>query len=346
MKFQIGDKVKFLNEVGEGEIVSVIDKSTVFVRTADGFEIPIMISELVIDPDKMPHKREKEEKYTVVEKTPKDTEYKIPDQAETSSETVDEEIVFALIQEKMQTDIVSYIVNASTYHLYYIIAFQKEGENLFFAGGLLEPDTKVETGKIVPDKIDSEISISINLLFFGRSFYKQIKPLNLQIKVNPSEIYKGTLNVENDYFEEKASLYNLYSFKKSTEEKFQNISFTGNLEDLIMIKEQKTAPVVSKKAVRNPEIQEVDLHIESITDDFHDLDNSEIIKLQMARFQTSLETAIIHKVRRVVFIHGVGAGKLKHEIRRTLDRNFPDLKYQDASFSEYGYGATMVILPV
>jgi hypothetical protein len=49
--------------------------------------------------------------------------------------------------------------------------------------------------------------------------------------------------------------------------------------------------------------------------------------------------------RKIVFIHGVGNGKLKLEIRRSLDRDYPQLKYQDASFQEYGYGATMVILP-
>lgn len=341
MKFQIGDKVKFLNEVGEGEIVSVINKTTVFVRTSDGFEIPIMVSELVIDPDKLELKKRDDKIIPVI-----DSLENSPDQSTIPLVSVDEEIVFALIQENNQTDIVSYIVNVSSYHLYYIVALQKEGENLFFAGGMLEPDTKVETGKIVPDKIDDEILISINLLFFGQSFYKAIKPLNLQIKVNPSDIYKGTLKVENDYFDEKACLFSLYSFKKSMEEKFQNISFTGNLEELASIKEHKSPVVVSKKAKRSPEIQEVDLHIESITENFHDLDNAEIIKIQMARFKTALETAKIHKTRRIVFIHGVGAGKLKHEIRRTLDRNFPDLRYQDASFSEYGYGATMVIFPV
>ncbi len=89
----------------------------------------------------------------------------------------------------------------------------------------------------------------------------------------------------------------------------------------------------------------MDLHIETLIDDHQGISNGEILEIQMGRFQTALKTAIIHKTKRIVFIHGVGNGKLKHEIRRTLDRKHPDLKYQDASFREYGYGATMVIIP-
>jgi hypothetical protein len=47
MKFRIGEKVKFLNEVGEGEIVSVIDKKSVLVQTSDGFELPVLTTELI-----------------------------------------------------------------------------------------------------------------------------------------------------------------------------------------------------------------------------------------------------------------------------------------------------------
>jgi hypothetical protein len=38
----------------------------------------------------------------------------------------------------------------------------------------------------------------------------------------------------------------------------------------------------------------------------------------------------------------VGNGTLKIEIRKELDRMKNKLDYQDASFKEYGYGATMV----
>ena len=47
MNFKTGDKVKFLNDIGGGVITEFIDKKSAKVRTGDGFEIPVLISELV-----------------------------------------------------------------------------------------------------------------------------------------------------------------------------------------------------------------------------------------------------------------------------------------------------------
>jgi len=91
-------------------------------------------------------------------------------------------------------------------------------------------------------------------------------------------------------------------------------------------------------------LEEVDLHIEELIDDHSALSGREVLDIQMARFATALEGAIRGTTKRIVFIHGIGNGKLKYEIRKTLDKKYPKLIYQDASFKEYGYGATMVIV--
>ena len=69
-----------------------------------------------------------------------------------------------------------------------------------------------------------------------------------------------------------------------------------------------------------------------------------IIKAQLSRFNIALDGAIRNNMKKIVFIHGVGNGKLKYEIQKCLKNEYPDLRYQDASFKEYGYGATMVLL--
>jgi dsDNA-specific endonuclease/ATPase MutS2 len=79
-------------------------------------------------------------------------------------------------------------------------------------------------------------------------------------------------------------------------------------------------------------------------DDESGLTDGEILEIQLRRFEMALETALNGNVRKIVFIHGVGQGKLKYEISKVLNKKYPDLKYQDASFKEYGYGATMVLL--
>ncbi|EJX07796.1 DNA mismatch repair protein [gut metagenome] len=51
-----------------------------------------------------------------------------------------------------------------------------------------------------------------------------------------------------------------------------------------------------------------------------------------------------HKGRRIIFIHGKGDGVLRQAILRELRVHYPQSRYQDASFREYGYGATMVTI--
>jgi DNA-nicking Smr family endonuclease len=44
----VGDKVSFLNEVGGGEVLQVLDGARVNVRTADGFDLVYPITEVVV----------------------------------------------------------------------------------------------------------------------------------------------------------------------------------------------------------------------------------------------------------------------------------------------------------
>ena len=48
MNCGVGDKVRFLNEVGGGVVSKILDKNKVMVMTDDGFEIPTLEAELVI----------------------------------------------------------------------------------------------------------------------------------------------------------------------------------------------------------------------------------------------------------------------------------------------------------
>ena len=89
---------------------------------------------------------------------------------------------------------------------------------------------------------------------------------------------------------------------------------------------------------------EVDLHIHELLDNFNNLTNTEMLAVQMNKFHEELAKAIGSGVKKIVFIHGVGNGTLKNELRSELQRKYSKYTTQDASFREYGYGATMVIL--
>jgi len=49
MPFSVGDKVRFLNSKEKGKIARILSNETVLVDVEGGFEIPVAISELVMD---------------------------------------------------------------------------------------------------------------------------------------------------------------------------------------------------------------------------------------------------------------------------------------------------------
>jgi hypothetical protein len=90
-------------------------------------------------------------------------------------------------------------------------------------------------------------------------------------------------------------------------------------------------------------VMEVDLHLHEITDDEKGLTDHEKIEMQLTHFERSLQAAIDRRISRVIFIHGIGKGRLRDELRQRL-RNKANCEFMDASYRTYGYGATEVRL--
>jgi DNA-nicking Smr family endonuclease len=65
-------------------------------------------------------------------------------------------------------------------------------------------------------------------------------------------------------------------------------------------------------------------------------------ELQLAHFERMLQRAIEQRARRIVFIHGVGQGVLKHEIWSRVEQFYPQCTCRYADPRRYGAGATEV----
>lgn len=96
--------------------------------------------------------------------------------------------------------------------------------------------------------------------------------------------------------------------------------------------------------LRKSDEMEVDLHIEVLIGSHKGMDNYQIVQVQLAQFRRSMNKAIAQKMRKVIFIHGVGAGVLRQEIRKELYAYFPEYEFMDGSYERYGAGATEVLL--
>jgi len=110
--------------------------------------------------------------------------------------------------------------------------------------------------------------------------------------------------------------------------------------------QQKIKGSVKKKSAfkkeKNETFMEVDLHAEKLLKSTKGLDNFDILNTQINTAKRKIEFAIQKRISKVVFIHGVGEGVLKSELISLLNRY--NVKYYDASYKQYGLGATEVYI--
>jgi hypothetical protein len=86
----------------------------------------------------------------------------------------------------------------------------------------------------------------------------------------------------------------------------------------------------------------VDLHIEKIMDRHNHLSNAEILQFQLEEFEKWFELAQLNHIPSIIFIHGVGKGKLKAEIHDLLKAKKGVKQFINQYSDFYGYGATVV----
>ena len=107
-----------------------------------------------------------------------------------------------------------------------------------------------------------------------------------------------------------------------------------------MIRE-KDEHEVSPPALEPDEIWEVDLHLDEILETGREMTDHEKLTAQIKYFHKCMSAAIAYRIRKIIFIHGVGKGTLKSEISRAL-KSYERTRHFDAPFKKYGYGATLV----
>ncbi|MEM9052130.1 MAG: Smr/MutS family protein [Bacteroidota bacterium] len=88
---------------------------------------------------------------------------------------------------------------------------------------------------------------------------------------------------------------------------------------------------------------EVDLHIHMVIDQTRHLSNHEMVILQLRHFEKTLAEARRKKLTKIVYIHGIGKGRLRNELRKRL-KSLSNCEFEDANYSKYGLGATEVKL--
>ncbi|HXK81397.1 MAG TPA: DUF2027 domain-containing protein [Bacteroidales bacterium] len=341
-KFYIGDQIRFLNETGGGVVIDILKKDLYLIRSDDGFEYPVPEKELVLikrkesvstkfEPKEL-FQQPKDEKLEA-EGIKASIELKEDDSANISLAWIPSEG-----QEFFDGKLDLFLVNDSNYFiLYHILKHDDYGLSMLDAGNL-EPNLKIEISHFTREDLNSLKSIQVQIILYGHKKNIFCPLIDKKFSLKPVKFFNQGNYTENDFFDVAAYFLTIMDGHKYTQ--FDN---DVNIEEVIAEKEKDEEIDKSSKykARPKPETIEVDLHINVLKENIVGMTNSEILEFQMLHFHNKLTEAIQNKISKIIFIHGIGNGTLRDTLRESLDKQYK-LKYQDASFREYGFGATLV----
>ncbi len=346
---QIGDNVKFINDIGGGKVTGFIGKTMVNVENEDGFEMPVLISEIVVDNtgssyDLSAQNNKPVPELTVVEAGPVVVHEEVEPVFIEGNDKPNYHFALVPSNENNPVDgeIQCFLINDSNFTVLYNYSHVTAGQYKSVEHGILEPNTKLQLESFGQADFADFPGFFFQLLCFTEESDRTYPAVAKNITVNPVKFYKQKSFLENDYFDNRAIVFALY--EEGLEEELEKMT-DKEFKKLVREKRkggEKTNQQPERKKTK--ELVEIDLHIHELIDDESGLSKKELLDIQIDKLKSEMDDAIKTGVKRIVFIHGVGNGRLKMEVRQTLSTKYKKYGFQDASFKEYGYGATMVIL--
>ncbi|MDD3739783.1 MAG: DUF2027 domain-containing protein [Bacteroidales bacterium] len=342
MTINIGDKVRFLNDVGGGVVVQIISKSQVMVKDNDDFEYPFPINELVVVEKSAQIVKENSSKPNIETSSTIINSIGKSEKPELKNDNITE-LVFAFINKSEIDDsqFECYLINDSDYYIFYHVVIRGENAYEKIDAEVIEPNTKILLGNIDREQINSSKELIVQMLFYNHPYQTLHELVERKIKIVPLKFFQSHNFVENAYFDEKAYLFVLL---KEVQGLGNSIKNDDDFERYIAEKESPEEDLSKRFKQRKDAVTiEVDLHINQLVDSVIGMSNAEIIQKQMDVFHKTMTEAIATKAAKVILIHGIGNGTLKEKLRESITQQYK-LAFEDASFREYGFGATMVIL--
>ncbi len=346
---KIGDKVRFLSEKGGGIVTGFQGKDTVLVEDEDGFDIPMPAREcVVIETDDYNLKRKAAPKVVVEEPKPTKAEIpSIPRQAEVKGgDTLN--VFLAFVPEDVKqistTPFEAYLVNDSNYYLYYTYLSAEGKAWKMRSHGVVEPNMKFMLEEFEKSALNELEHVAIQFMAFKDKKSFALKPaVSVELRIDTVKFYKYHTFKETDFFEDPALMYDIVRNDIPAKQVFVSAEEIQNaLFEKKNVDKPQSQPIVKKP--KGNAIIEVDLHIDELLDDTRGMSNAEMLNYQLDKFRDVMEKYKNKREQKIVFIHGKGDGVLRKAVLDELKRKYSNCRFQDASFQEYGFGATMVII--
>ena len=393
---KLGDKVRFLNEIGGGKIVAFQKNNIVLIEDEDGFEIPISITDIaVVSSDdystantlKSIVQNEKamseendnrsikailngnnDDESILLEEDDEDpadkiVSFKAPVEEVKGRNKLTAYLAFIPTLKDISTNTLfkSYFINDSNYHLQYIYCIEKENNWLLYSSGVIKPNTKEFISEVHRNQLNDLEKVCIQIIAYKEDKEFILKPcISSQFRIDAIKFCKQNSFQENPFFDEPALLYTIVRDDKVVRPLQMNVEeisesmLTNN--DAILRENQSLASVVQKSDVKKNTVETIkrdkegnefliiDLHANKLLEQTEGLTSLDILNYQLKKFRDILYYYRKKKNTKIVFIHGKGEGILRNAIINELRFKYKSYQYQDASFQEYGYGATQVTI--
>lgn len=250
-----------------------------------------------------------------------------------------------------QTEFEVYLINDSNLYVRFLLLTQEGEQYSLRHEGLVLPNQKLLLDTIGHSDLPQWERLTFQLLAYKTDKPFALKsPLNITLRVDGTKFYKLHSFAASDFFNDPALVRPLVSEDRPA----QSVSIAAEtVEEALITPEvvrqsaerlkQQPARAMDKSVTldRNA-IVEVDLHAEVLLDSTQGLTPTDILMMQIKAFHDTMRQYAKDKGRRIVFIHGKGEGVLRATLLKELKNHYRHCTHQDASFREYGFGATMV----
>jgi hypothetical protein len=348
--FKVGERVIFLNEKGGGVVTRLDPGGIIYVAVEDGFEIPYAPGDLL---------KSGVNDLSLVRSGQTSVPDENPDQKPLFSipnkpDQLKEGVYLALRptdQEQLtKSDLDVLLINHSQYQLLFSVYLNRSGVYHGLDFGFIEDDSQLLLTTIKRSEIEDWTNGIVQLVFFKEGKADFLQPASTSIAIKPIRIYSEESFQHEGLLRQRVIITELTTIEKQARNLQADMITADHIKQLQekissgARTPEKNTPVASflDKHKVDDRIAEVDLHIGELSDDFRHLSNVQIIGIQMDYMKKCFDQAKIEKLKKIIFIHGVGNGTLKNELLRYL-RNTSDIDFYDAPYARYGMGATEVV---
>ena len=355
---KIGDKVRFLSEKGGGRVAGFQGKNIVLVEDEDGFQVPMMTHEVVVIGEEnydtsriveVKQQQKAQQKAQEREQEPADrpVTFKPMPEERKGGEQLSAYLAFVPIdvKELSRTRFEAFLVNDSNYYLRFTY-LKAEGTawTLCFTDEV-EPNTKLFIEEFGREDLGSMERVAVQMVAYKLEKPFLLKPaIDVQLRIDGVKFFKLHTFQESDFFEQPALIYTIVEHDRVAKPLF--IDPKNLLVGAPTPKAEETTPKANNSAsgASHAGGLVVDLHADALLDNTTGMSPSDILNHQLDVFRRTLKNYEKKRGTRIIFIHGKGEGVLRKALLNELQYRYKSYTWQDASFQEYGYGATQVTI--